>query len=484
MSIVAAYVVSHPPLRGRTPERADAARASGAVREVACRIGAHAPETVVVACPHAPRFLDCFHLSTGEAALAAAGAWRVFPNAVRYDGALVARVAACARKHAVPICGSGMGDVRLDRATSSVLALLGGALEGARIVRVGVSSLSPETHRALGRCIAEAARDLGRKCVFVAIGSLGCDRGGAFEGVRAKPRAAARPEAPVFAREAAALLDAGDLEGFLSVDPALAEAAGACLLGPLQIMAGALEGAPFTHELLDGAAPARAERIAGAFEVRGAQGDGAVPAPVDAAAAAREVAGSHVPRAESDPYAALARKSVEGLARSGGPIDRPEHLPSELLDERAGVFVSLCDRAGLRGRAGTFEPVTGCVADEIMRNAASAAAGGARFARVRPCELGGLTYAVDVLRPPLPVASTAELDPARWGVAVSKGRRRGVALPGLEGVAAAWEQVAIAKRSAGIDPADDDVELARFETVRHVARAGVAHAAGGGGSDG
>ena len=484
MSIVAAYVVSHPPLRGRTPERADAARASGAVREVARRIGAHAPETVVVACPHAPRFLDCFHLSTGEAALAAAGAWRVFPNAVRYDGALVARVAACARKHAVPICGSGMGDVRLDRATSSVLALLGGALEGARIVRVGVSNLSPETHRALGRCIAEAARDLGRKCVFVAIGSLGCDRGGAFEGVREKLRADARPEALVFARETAALLDAGDLEGFLSVDPALAEAAGACLFRPLQIMAGVLEGAPFTHELLDGAAPSRAERIAGAFEVRGAQGDGAVPSPIDAATAAREVAGSHVLRAESDPYAALARKSVEGLARSGGPIDRPEHLPSELLDERAGVFVSLCDRAGLRGRAGTFEPVTGCVADEIMRNAASAAAGGARFARVRPCELGGLTYAVDVLRPPLPVASAAELDPARWGVAVSKGRRRGVALPGLEGVAAAWEQVAIAKRSAGIDPADDDVELARFETVRHVARAGVAHAAGGGGSDG
>ena len=218
--------------------------------------------------------------------------------------------------------------------------------------------------------------------------------------------------------------------------------------------------------------------------MRGAQGDGAVPSPIDAATAAREVAGSHVLRAESDPYAALARKSVEGLARSGGPIDRPEHLPSELLDERAGVFVSLCDRAGLRGRAGTFEPVTGCVADEIMRNAASAAAGGARFARVRPCELGGLTYAVDVLRPPLPVASAAELDPARWGVAVSKGRRRGVALPGLEGVAAAWEQVAIAKRSAGIDPADDDVELARFETVRHVARAGVAHAADGGGFDG
>lgn len=484
MSIVAAYVVSHPPLRGRTPERADAARASGAVREVACRIGAHAPETVVVACPHAPRFLDCFHLSTGEAALAAAGAWRAFPNAVRYDGALVARAAACARKHAVPICGSGMGDVRLDRATSSVLALLGGALEGARIVRVGVSNLSPETHRALGRCIAEAARDLGRKCVFVAIGSLGCDRGGAFEDVREKPRADSRPEALVFARETAALLDAGDLEGFLSVDPALAEAAGACLLRPLQIMAGVLEGAPFTHELLDGAAPSRAERIAGAFEVRGAQGDGAVPSPIDAAAAVREAAGSHVPRTESDPYAALAKKSVEGLARSGGPIDRPEHLPSELLDERAGVFVSLCDHAGLRGRAGTFEPVTGCVADEIMRNAASAAAGGARFARVRPCELGGLTYAVDVLRPPLPVASAAELDPARWGVAVSKGRRRGVALPGLEGVAAAWEQVALAKRSAGIDPADDDVELARFETVRHVARAGVAHAADGGGFDG
>lgn len=483
MSIVAAYVVSHLPSRGQKAGCAREARRTGpgdtpaaagatrAVREVARRIRAHAPETVIAVCSHAPRFHDCFHLSTGETALVAGGGPRVFPGAVRYDGALAARVAACARKHAAPVCGSGMGDARLDRATSSALPFLAGALEDVRIVRVGVSDLPPEAHRALGRCIAEAARDLDRKCVLVAIGSLSCTfEADSSDSARVREALfGARPEGPVLVREVAALLGAGDLEGLLSVDPVLAEAVGACAIRPLQVMAGALEGLPFTHELLDGAAPTDAERITAAFELRGAQGDGAVRSSIDAAADAREAAGAAVRREGRDPYAALAKESVEGIVRSGGPIDRPAHVPSELMDERAGVYVSLCDRAGLRGCAGTFEPVTGCIADEIMRNAASAAAGGARFAPVRLCELDGLSYAVDVLRPAMPVGSVSELDPARWGVAVSKGRRRGIALPGLEGVGTAREQVAIAKRAAGVDLADDDVELARFEAVRHVA---------------
>ncbi|OUO88906.1 hypothetical protein B5F40_11890 [Gordonibacter sp. An230] len=478
MSIVAAYVVVHPSLRdpkaarSGAPERAglgsslEEVGSFGAFREVARRIGAHAPETVIAISPRAPRFRDCFHLATGEAALVDEAPSRAFAGAVRNDEALVASVAACARKHAAPICGSGMGDARLDSATAFLLPFFAEALGGARVVRVGVSDLPSAAHLALGRCIAEAARDLDRKCVLVAIGSLDGEIGVAASG---DARGAARLEGTVLARGVAALLDAGDLEGLLSVDPAYAEAAGACALRPLQVMAGALEGAPFTHELLGREAPTGAMRLAAAFEVRGAQGDGAVSSPVDAQAAARKAVRQAIREEGADPYAALAKASVEGLARTGGPIDRPAHLPSELMDERAGVFVSLRARAGLRGRAGTFEPVTGCVADEIMRNAASAATDGALSAPVSPCELEGLSYVVDVLRPAMPVGSVSELDPARWGVAVSKGRRRGVALPGLEGVGTAREQIELAKRSAGIDLADDDVELERFETVRHTA---------------
>ena len=72
-----------------------------------------------------------------------------------------------------------------------------------------------------------------------------------------------------------------------------------------------------------------------------------------------------------------------------------------------------------------------------------------------------------MLFPAEPVASEAELDPARYGVIVSKGWRRGLLLPNLEGVDTVEQQVAIAKRKAGIGLGERGVRLERFEVVRH-----------------
>ena len=61
-----------------------------------------------------------------------------------------------------------------------------------------------------------------------------------------------------------------------------------------------------------------------------------------------------------------------------------------------------------------------------------------------------------------------QLDPRRYGVIVSRGHRRGLLLPDLEGVDTALDQLAIAKRKAGIG-ADEDVQVQRFEVIRHSA---------------
>ena len=74
---------------------------------------------------------------------------------------------------------------------------------------------------------------------------------------------------------------------------------------------------------------------------------------------------------------------------------------------------------------------------------------------------------MDVLFPPEPVDSEAALDPARYGVIVTLGRRRGLLLPNLEGVDTAAQQVAIARAKAGIAPDEGGVRLERFEVVRH-----------------
>ena len=55
----------------------------------------------------------------------------------------------------------------------------------------------------------------------------------------------------------------------------------------------------------------------------------------------------------------------------------------------------------------------------------------------------------------------------RSGVIVTKGHRRGLLLPNLDGVDTVAEQVAIAREKAGIKE-QETVELERFEVVRHI----------------
>ena len=61
------------------------------------------------------------------------------------------------------------------------------------------------------------------------------------------------------------------------------------------------------------------------------------------------------------------------------------------------------------------------------------------------------------------------MDPCRYGVVVTKGYKRGLLLPDLEGVDSVAQQVAIAKQKAGIRVDDYDVQLERFEVIRHEA---------------
>ena len=66
-----------------------------------------------------------------------------------------------------------------------------------------------------------------------------------------------------------------------------------------------------------------------------------------------------------------------------------------------------------------------------------------------------------------PVKSLSELDVKRYGVIVTKGWRRGLLLPNLDGVDSVAQQIAIAKQKAGIGEDEEGVELERFEVVRH-----------------
>ena len=162
----------------------------------------------------------------------------------------------------------------------------------------------------------------------------------------------------------------------------------------------------------------------------------------------------------------LARASYEHYVRTGRMISHPEGLPEDLLTRRAGVFVTLHLQDRLRGCIGTISPTAPCLADEIIRNAVSAATRDPRFDPVEKNELPLIQCSVDVLEEPETIVGTHQLDVQRYGVIVSRGSRRGLLLPMLEGVDTVEEQVAIARRKAGIGP-QEPVTLQRFRVTRY-----------------
>lgn len=168
-----------------------------------------------------------------------------------------------------------------------------------------------------------------------------------------------------------------------------------------------------------------------------------------------------------DPCVLLAVASYEHYVKTGERIRLPKDLPEWLTDRKAGAFVTLHMEGNLRGCIGTIFPTQDSLAEEIIENAISAAAYDPRFLPVTEKELARITCSVDVLMEPEDITSLEELDPSVYGVIVSDGKhRRGLLLPMLEGIDTAEEQVAIARRKAGIRPGEA-IHLQRFQVVRH-----------------
>lgn len=89
-----------------------------------------------------------------------------------------------------------------------------------------------------------------------------------------------------------------------------------------------------------------------------------------------------------------------------------------------------------------------------------------RFAPIEADELDKLVISVDILGETEEIDAPDKLDVKRYGVIVTKGRKRGLLLPNLDGVDTVEEQIAIAKNKAGIRP-EEEVRLERFEVIRH-----------------
>ena len=460
MPILAAYMVPHPPMIvpevGRGSERQVSATRAAYVR-VAEEIAALRPETVIISSPHAVMYSDYFHLSPGKSAEGSFAQFRAPQVRFReqYDAELVQSIERLASNEGFPAGMLGERSKELDHGTMVPLYFLRQQNIDFSLVRIGLSGLPLEDHYRLGQLVQRAVEQTGRRAVWIASGDLShkLQSYGPYGYAQEGPQYDARIM-DVCSRAAF-----GELFDF---DEAFCERAAECGHRSFVMMAGAFDGVrveaeQLSHESVTGVGygicifrPGAADESRRFLELRVQQ----------------EAQRLSAQRDQSDPWVRLARQTVERYVRSHQTPAMPDGLPAELTGTRAGAFVSIHKQGRLRGCIGTIAPTQSCLAEEIVQNAVSAASRDPRFDPIRPEELEWLEISVDVLGAPEDVASEAELDVKRYGVIVSRGMRRGLLLPDLDGVDTVEQQVDIARRKAGIGP-DEPVKLQRFEVVRH-----------------
>lgn len=460
MPILGAFIVPHPPLIvpavGKGEEK-KIAKTVAAYEEIARRAASLSPDTIVITSPHATTYSDYLHISPG---FRAEGSFRNFgaPQekfAVEYDESLGKAIAREAALAGIPAGTLGERNPSLDHGTLVPLHFLQSAGFRFQIVRIGISGLSFLDHYRFGQCIARAAETTDKKIILVASGDL------SHKLAETGPYGYS-PEGPIFDRQVTEAMSTADFGSFLRFGEDFCEKAAECGLRSFQILAGALDGKSVVSELLSHEGPFGVGYAVAAFRIVGE--DPSRKFAMRFEMEEREELGRIA--ASEDAYVSLARQALETFVRTGKRLSRPEGLPEPMIRERAGVFVSLHMEGRLRGCIGTISATTGCIADEILRNAVHSGTEDPRFDPVKVAELPRLVYSVDVLGKAEPIASKDFLDVKRYGVIVRRGARTGLLLPNLEGVDDVDEQVSIALRKAGIGE-EEPYSLERFEVIRH-----------------
>lgn len=472
MSIVAAYALPHPPLIIPSVGRGDERRIQATVdayREVARRVAAHAPDTIIVSSPHAPAYYDAFAICCDDRLEGDMQQFRSSESmACNVDVELSRAIERASCDVGLPVSAHAWRGARIDHATFIPLYFVNEAYRDYQVVVVGLSGLSAHDHRVLGQVIAQQVSALGRHAVYLASGDLS-------HKLRSDGPYGYVTEGPTFDRLITEAFWGNRLDDIFSFDPDLTEAAAECGLRSFQIMAGALDGVRHTGELLSYEGPFGVGYGVAAFEADSCgQDDVASQASSESAGERKNSAaegldalGEDIPSGQSlDPYVSLARQSFTAYTKDRRHIAIPEGLPAEMMSTRAGAFVSLHLHGELRGCIGTLAPVRENVAEEIICNAIAACSEDPRFPPVTPDELPFIECSVDVLGDAEDVDGLDQLDVKRYGVIVTHGWHRGVLLPDLQGVDTVDAQVAIAKQKAGI-PQSADCKLQRFEVVRH-----------------
>ncbi|MBQ6477397.1 MAG: AmmeMemoRadiSam system protein A [Bacilli bacterium] len=458
MAIVGSFLVPHPPLIipevGRGEER-QIQKTIDAYKEVASRIAKLKPDTIIISTPHARAYSDYFNIAAPKRL---SGNLKEFgaPQVEFFednDIELIEKIEEIAKSRAFP---TGRVDevFTLDHASLIPLYFIRQKYNDFKVIILSLSGLSLIEHYAMGMLVNEAVNSLGRKCVWVASGDL------SHKLKETGPYGLSKDGVKYDKKIESICRDASFLK-LLEMDDEFLEEAGECGHRSLVMMSGALDGVNVQSNFLSHE------------DITGVGYGVCIFRPLDKNTD-RFYLDKYLTHKENeikekisreDSYVKLARDTINNFVINKEFYMNNNEIDKDLLNNKAGVFVSIHKFGMLRGCIGTTSPTTDSIAEEIMNNAVNAATNDPRFAPITSDELKWLEVSVDVLGRAEDTTIDG-LDPKKYGVIVSSGSKRGVLLPDLPNVITVEEQITIAKRKAGISDIEP-IKLQRFEVIRH-----------------
>ena len=176
MPILASFAVPHPPLIVKEVGKGEEKRVSLTIesyQKIADQIAELKPETIIITSPHTLCFTDYFYISSHsfmKGSFERFGAKEVsFEEEI--DLELAEEIEKLSNEKNFP---AGRVDklVELDHGTMVPLYFIRKKLPKCKIVVIGLSGLSLNKHKELGRIIKEAINHTNRNVVFVASGDL------------------------------------------------------------------------------------------------------------------------------------------------------------------------------------------------------------------------------------------------------------------------------------------------------------------------
>ena len=462
--ISAFYTMPHPPIIvpevGRGEERKiqntyDACTAIGKeVKKIK-------PDTIIIITPHGPVFRDAVAISNDKYIAGNLGQFRA-PEVnfkLKINRQLTSKIMDKANRQDIfmaPINKSSASnygiDYILDHGSLVPLYFINKEYSDYEIIHITYGIVPKLQLYKLGMIIKDVIESSSSNAVLIGSGDLS-------HKLTAKGPYEYDPAGEWFDKEIMSLLEKGDVKEIFNMDPNKVEAAGECGLRSFYTMLGAMNGNDIRGELLSYEGTFGVGYGVMRFDLKETNVDMYKEIIKDK----NEILDKK--RDNVGPYTRLAREGLTHYLGQGDYMDLPDYLPSEMLDERRGVFVTLYKEGSLRGCIGTIFPRMDNIAEEIIRNAVSAGIHDSRFDPVSQDELEDLDFSVDVLTEPKP-ATKSELDPKVYGVIVKSGVKTGLLLPDLDGVDSPEYQISIALEKAGIMP-HESYTIEKFKVIRH-----------------